>query len=502
MTVLVVAHDPGGAAALVPVLRELARRSERTRLIAAGPALKVFEEAKLAPEVPGEPDAAIAGADALLMGTSFESALERDHLDAAAVRGVPAAALVDSWTNYRRRFGAALPDVVLSPDGLAAREMVSEGIPSRRIATTGQPALAEFAAEAAQPGARSEARRRVGVQEGETVVAFFSQPIGAMYGRTRGYDEVEALALVQQALPPGARLIVKGHPKEARDPASGVAADDLVLAADVVAGMTSIALVKGALAGRRVVSVEPGASGASALVLARLGLLRPARDVDEVRDAFRSPAPRPPYSWSDPGAAARVADIAQALARGDRAPHLRLQGTRVRVEPLRPEDADGPYPAWLNDPEVTAGTSHGGRPYSRADARTFIERSEGLVDEIVLAIRLAEGGRHVGNLSLKRISAVNASAELAILVGDRSVWGKGVALEACRLLLDHGFRTFDLHRVICGTFETNVGMQRLAERLGMALEGRRRQAATKHGRYLDILEYGLLRSEHEGKDRP
>ena len=46
---------------------------------------------------------------------------------------------------------------------------------------------------------------------------------------------------------------------------------------------------------------------------------------------------------------------------------------------------------------------------------------------------------------------------------------------------------------------TNVAMQKLAEYLGMVLEGRRRQAAFKDGLWLDIVEYGVLLDEYLDK---
>jgi RimJ/RimL family protein N-acetyltransferase len=40
-------------------------------------------------------------------------------------------------------------------------------------------------------------------------------------------------------------------------------------------------------------------------------------------------------------------------------------------------------------------------------------------------------------------------------------------------------------------------MQKLALKLGMKPEGRRRQAMYKNGKYSDILEYGILKTEYE-----
>lgn len=172
-----------------------------------------------------------------------------------------------------------------------------------------------------------------------------------------------------------------------------------------------------------------------------------------------------------------------------------LRGPRLYLRGLCEEDASGAYPDWLNDPEVCAGNSHGVHPYSRSAARDYIRASAASLQDLVLAVVLAEGDRHIGNIALQRMHAVNRSAEFAILLGDKSAWGQGYGEEAGRLICAHGFAAHNLHRIHCGTLASNAGMLRLAEKLGMRREGVQRQAAYKNGTYVDVVLYGLLRSE-------
>lgn len=172
-----------------------------------------------------------------------------------------------------------------------------------------------------------------------------------------------------------------------------------------------------------------------------------------------------------------------------------LLGDRVALRALTPADVDGPYLEWFNDPEVCRLNSHHVFPYTRPEALTWVEALAGRRDALVLAIEM--DGRHVGNISLQGIDPVSRSAELAIVLGDRSVWGQGVGLEAARLLVDHGFTALNLNRIACGTLAANVAMRRLAERLGMREEGVRRQASWTDGAYHDIVEYGLLAADRE-----
>ena len=175
-----------------------------------------------------------------------------------------------------------------------------------------------------------------------------------------------------------------------------------------------------------------------------------------------------------------------------------LNGQRVYLRALRDDDARGPYASWFNDEEVCRGNSHHIFPYTPEGALEYIRDVRTRRDLLVLAVVLRDGDRHIGNISLQSIDAISRSAEFAVVIGDRSTWGKGYGEEAAALIVAHGFRTLNLHRIYCGTFDGNQGMRKLAERLGMREEGRRREAAFKDGKFVDVIEYGILESEFDG----
>ncbi len=181
-------------------------------------------------------------------------------------------------------------------------------------------------------------------------------------------------------------------------------------------------------------------------------------------------------------------------ARSDTLRSTFLEGDLVALRPLVEADADGPYPGWLNDPEVCRYNSHHVYPYTPGQARAWIQ-SIPLRDELVLAITLREDGSHVGNVSLQKLDRVARSADLAILIGDRRAWGRGVGRESAGLVTAHGFKAMNLHRITCGTTADNAAMRRIAEGLGMRQEGVRREAAFNEGSYVDVIEYGLLADE-------
>lgn len=163
------------------------------------------------------------------------------------------------------------------------------------------------------------------------------------------------------------------------------------------------------------------------------------------------------------------------------------------VRTLQERDIDGTYPSWFEDQEVCKYNSHGNYPKTLDYFRSFYNglNSE---DHIVWAICHNIDG-HIGNISLQSITVINQNAELAILLGDRRHWGKGVGLLAARKLLEHGFLKLNLMRIYCGTAATNIGMKSLAIKLGMQQEGCLRAHLFLEGCWVDVLEFGILREE-------
>lgn len=169
------------------------------------------------------------------------------------------------------------------------------------------------------------------------------------------------------------------------------------------------------------------------------------------------------------------------------------------VRAMIESDLAGPYPSWFEDQVVCKYNSHGKYARNSQWFRSFYESANG-DDRVVWAICHRDHG-HIGNISLLDMSLVNRNAEFGILIGDRRHHGKSVGVYAGRKLLQHGFEKLNLERIYCGTAATNVGMHRLALRLGMTEEGRRRKQLFLEGQWVDVLEYGILRDEFLAGDR-
>jgi ribosomal-protein-alanine N-acetyltransferase len=168
-------------------------------------------------------------------------------------------------------------------------------------------------------------------------------------------------------------------------------------------------------------------------------------------------------------------------------------GDGYYVRAFRESDLGGPYLSWFEDQDVCRFNSHGKFFPSEGSFRAYVA-SQGSMDRIVWAVCHERDG-HIGNVSLQNISMINRNAELALLLGDKRHWKKGVGKMAATSLIAHGFAKLNLERIYCDTAATNLGMRNLAVAIGFSEEGCRRMHLFLEGDWVDVIEYGLLRSE-------
>jgi RimJ/RimL family protein N-acetyltransferase len=98
-------------------------------------------------------------------------------------------------------------------------------------------------------------------------------------------------------------------------------------------------------------------------------------------------------------------------------------------------------------------------------------------------VELAEGDALAGSAVLWALDKHNRSAHIGISLLP-ACRGRGLGLDAVRLLCDYGFAIRGLKRLTVDTLSDNASMLRTAERLGFVREGVLRQAAWVNGQFL------------------
>lgn len=378
--ILMLAHDPGGANAVAAVAAELQRRGLAVLLYGHGPALKRYPLLGLQGlPLPGfARESGIDGMTKLLRreapemvisGTSGDDFHERFLWRAAQRLAIPSVALLDQWINFGLRFspyGLAgrdeylagpehpyQPDYVVAMDDEARRELIRDGIAGERVFVGGQPYFDILASRRASysPPMVARLRSRLGIAEGEKVVAYVSESIRQDYPVAPGqqpywgYDEISIFRELVSGLLPllqdgiRIRLIIKQHPLE-RDNGyinlapllesnhSGLKIDtvqemdphDLIMASDLVCGMSSMLLLEALIMDKPALSVQIGLSRENPLILESRGIMKSIQHREELPKALEKAlldedaGAESASAWHyRPGAAATICEFVEGL---------------------------------------------------------------------------------------------------------------------------------------------------------------------------------------------
>ena len=169
-----------------------------------------------------------------------------------------------------------------------------------------------------------------------------------------------------------------------------------------------------------------------------------------------------------------------------------LEGERLKLRTLQLSDSSEKYLSWLNDQEVQKFTRRRGRTSSMEDVADFIDYTLKSAD-FHFAIFLKDTCLHIGNVSLNSVDELNKSAEISIMIGDKTTWGKGYGSEAINLLTDFAFKDLKLHRVWAES--CNPGFIALMRKLKWRQEGVRQDAVRVEDKYLDYIDWAILENE-------
>ena len=173
-----------------------------------------------------------------------------------------------------------------------------------------------------------------------------------------------------------------------------------------------------------------------------------------------------------------------------------IYGERIRFRGAEKKDLPL-FLEWVNDPEVIDGLTiylpmamwEEEAWFENLTKRTPAERP------LTVEMRDGDGWRLIGNSGFHDVDTVARSAEVGIMLGDKSIWNQGYGTEVMHLLLKHGFESLNLNRIQLYVYEKNTWAIRAYEKVGFIHEGRKREAHYKNGKYEDILLMSVLRSE-------
>lgn len=127
------------------------------------------------------------------------------------------------------------------------------------------------------------------------------------------------------------------------------------------------------------------------------------------------------------------------------------------------------YVSWLNDPETVRFSEQRHRTHTIESCRDYFSAQLASSNYFLAIEEITEGIGHIGNMGVA-LDTNNQSADISILIGEKSMRGRGFGLRAWKSVLDACLDRLDLRLATAGTMESNRPMVRVFERSGMSVQ--------------------------------
>lgn len=171
-----------------------------------------------------------------------------------------------------------------------------------------------------------------------------------------------------------------------------------------------------------------------------------------------------------------------------------LKGTRVDLCPTSVENVEK-YAFWLNHPE--------GRLYARNPLPRTIEElkkwyeppGEGMPRDISFEIFHKEDQKPIGLVGFLHINWLNRNANIFINIGEPEYWGRGLAEEAAKLVIQYGFEELNFHKIFTSVFAPNKRSLNVAKKIGFIHECTLKEEIYVNGEYVDREKFALFKKD-------
>ncbi|MFM2484971.1 GNAT family N-acetyltransferase [Celerinatantimonas yamalensis] len=148
-----------------------------------------------------------------------------------------------------------------------------------------------------------------------------------------------------------------------------------------------------------------------------------------------------------------------------------LETQHFLLRPICDVDVNDDYISWFNDAAIQQGLNHVPRGWQREQTLRHL-RQFNYKDSFHLGI-FRKSGILVGFVTVQRLST--ASAEFTLVIGDKSLWGKGVPDDVLPVLFDHFFADGNIERFYGQVIATHHRLNAMMTRLGFELEYRQNE---------------------------
>ena len=140
----------------------------------------------------------------------------------------------------------------------------------------------------------------------------------------------------------------------------------------------------------------------------------------------------------------------------------------VQLRILQEKDVTDKYVNWMNDYEVVKFTEQHSFTHSKEMVNEFVTKKFNSEYDFLFGIYF--NNNHIGNIKLGPINTNNLVSDISYFIGDKKLWGKGIASKALMSVIHFAFNTLKLEKINAGYYQEAVASEKLLSKCGFKFE--------------------------------
>jgi ribosomal-protein-alanine N-acetyltransferase len=164
-----------------------------------------------------------------------------------------------------------------------------------------------------------------------------------------------------------------------------------------------------------------------------------------------------------------------------------ILGSKVSLRIFTEHDINDRYLSWLNDLEVVKYSNQRFITHTIESSMVYLKAFNNS-SNIFLSISTIDKNIPIGTLTIYH-SPQHQTADIGILVGEKSLWGNGYGQDAWDTIIKLLSRLPSIRKITAGAVSANIGMINLMIRSGMSFEAAKIEQELVNGVPVDLHYY-------------
>ncbi len=164
-----------------------------------------------------------------------------------------------------------------------------------------------------------------------------------------------------------------------------------------------------------------------------------------------------------------------------------LVGEQIILKNISEFDVTQNYINWLLDPHINCYLDLRWEQHTIRSVKEYISFLNKSENNEIFGLFSKSNNEHIGNLKIGLISHINLTAEIGLLIGEKSYWNRNIATEAIFLATNYAFNVLKLNKLHAFVYEYNIGSLKIFMKNGYKVVGTYKKHVRFENSFIDLI---------------